>query len=339
MIQTNTADLDPSLRRKEAPKTPEAIAANLALIKANDPYDRLPGGPTTPLEEDTAGEYAGPGVRETNYRDIDHALKSGARQQLYEVTNGNRRDVLTSEVYDTTQANTLAAEQHGINASYIQSEATSRVGEFVDNTRGVKPTVESVESRMFGEQVTEQLTGENWHEEVGLNTHELNKVTRAAAAGEFVDQIVKQQNVEALEKMPPQTGIRVAGYIQRLSERYGSSDKMPTAELAQLGKLIENIQAVEATGGAESFVLYDKESGAPKEVHLDDAVVEAMEGDFSTLEQAGVPVSNEQKSALAFESISEDEQVSGTPEAIALRQQVAQRLREQLRATIVENLH
>lgn len=337
MSHTAIADLDPSLRHKEVPKTQEEIDAEFALIVANNPYDKLPGGPTTPLEEDTAGEYAGPGVRETNYLQIDHALPGDQRQQLFEVADGNRRDALTNHVYDTTQANTLTAEEHDINVSQIQSEATKRVGEFADNAGGIQPTVESVESRIFAEGVTERLTGENWYEEAGLNTYEANKVTRAAAAGEFVDQIVKQQNVEALEHMPPQTGIRVASYIQRLSERYGSSDKMPTEELAQLGKLIENIQAVEATSEGDRFVFYDEQSGVPKEMQLDDIVVEAMEGDFSTLEQTGINIDDEQRSSMTSGE-SEEVESTATPEDTIARQQKVQRLRQQLRAIITASV-
>lgn len=282
MTQTSlhNIDLDPALRHHDSEpvvRTDEELAA----ARAAD-------------QEAVATLYAGiPGDNPTL---IERTLVGQDREELGSTIVG-RREAAASEVVDTLQGPRLDAVVHDDNVEAIQSQATKGLDRFDGETSGLEADRADVERRVFGEDLRNDIEGKR-AEGVGLDTVDQREISRAAMASEFMRTIVEEHEMSALEHLPPQSGMLVASRIQRLTERYGSADRVPTEELALIGRYLERVDAVSGTSDGEALVTYDQETGEPVERSVDDIVIEAMDGNLDVFEREGIKISDEDRHAI-----------------------------------------
>lgn len=273
-------DLDPALRHHDS----EPVARTeeeLAAARAAD-------------QEAVATLYAGiPGDNPTL---IERTLVGQDREDL-STTIAGRRETAASEVVGTLQGFGLDRVVHDDNVDTIQALAADGLNRFDSETSGLKPDKAAVERRVFGEDLKNKIDGTR-SEGTGLDTVDQREVSRATIAGEFMEKIVDEHDMSVLEHLPPQSGILVASRIQRLTERYGSADRVPTEELALIGRYLERVDAVTSTGNSEAFVTYDQETGEPIERSVDDVVVEAMDGNLDVFESEGIKISDEDRHVI-----------------------------------------
>lgn len=273
-------DLDPALRHHDS----EPVARTeeeLAAARAAD-------------QEAVATLYAG--VQGDNPMLIERTLVGQDREDLGSTIAG-RREAAASEVVGTLQGFGLDRVTHDDNVNAIQSLAADGLSRFDSDTSGLQPDKAAVERRVFGEDIKNSIDGK-MTEGTGLDTVDQREVSRAAVAGEFMEKIVDEHDMSALEHLPPRSGILVASRIQRLTERYGSADRVPTEELALIGRYLERVDAVSSTSNGEAFVTYDQETGEPIELSVDDVVIEAMDGNLDVFEREGIKISDEDRHAI-----------------------------------------
>ena len=282
MTQTSLhdIDLDPALRHHDGERvvrTEEELAAERAAD-----------------QEAVATLYAG--IPGDNSILIERTLVGPDREDLGSTIAG-RRETAASEVVGTLQGFGLDRVVHDDNVDAIQTLAAKGLDRFDSGTASLEPDKADVERRVFGEDLKNDVDG-NLTEGTGLDTIDQREVSRAAMASEFMVKIVDEHDMSALEHLPPQSGILVASRIQRLTERYGSADRVPTEELALIGRYLERVDAVSSTSGSEAFVTYDQETGEPIERSVDDVVIEAMDGNLDVFEREGIKISDEDRHAI-----------------------------------------
>lgn len=201
---------------------------------------------------------------------------------------------------------------------------------------GVKPKDEhpdetTIRERAIAEQYQGAVDGKR-KEGLGLDSKDQRQITRAAVAGELVSSLSECQDTSVLEKLPARTGMKVGGDISRLIQKYGNADKVPTEELALLGRYLENVDNTEATLSTshpetQPVVTFNPETGEPVEHSLDDIVLEVMNGNITILEEEGFTVSEDKRNVIM--RVNEAFNIAGL-DAIG-REDHARRIRDHVR--------